>query len=121
MLANDVDENDEIDPTTVQVTSGPTSGSTAIDGVTGAITYTHGGAAATTDSFTYTVEDLDQALSNEATVTITIDRGTPTITITSPSPAEQIPGHQVDVAYSISADACDLRPRPPLPRPAALR
>jgi cysteine-rich repeat protein len=104
VLANDVDENGEVDPTTVQVTSGPTSGSTSVDGVTGAITYTHGGTAVATDTFTYTVQDLNQAVSNEATVAITIDLGTPTITITSPSPAEQVPGHEVDVAYTIGAD-----------------
>jgi cysteine-rich repeat protein len=104
VLANDVDEDDEIDPTTVQVTSGPSYGSTLVDAVTGEISYTHGGATAASDSFTYTVEDLGQAISNEATVTVSINLGTPTISILSPSAAEQIPGHQIDVVYSIAAD-----------------
>ncbi|WP_035734704.1 Ig-like domain-containing protein, partial [Limnospira platensis] len=38
----------------------------------GTITYSHDGSSTSTDSFTYTVEDNDGAISNPATVSLTV-------------------------------------------------
>ena len=73
VLGNDSDPDGTLDATSVNVVQQPMSGSvSAPDPVTGAITYTHDGSTAVTDSFTYTVRDNDGAISNAATVFITI-------------------------------------------------
>ncbi|MDX1418437.1 MAG: T9SS type A sorting domain-containing protein, partial [Rubricoccaceae bacterium] len=54
----------------------------AIDSGTGAITYTHDGSATTTDSLTYTVDDVDGATSNVATVLLTVTPAQVSITET---------------------------------------
>jgi hypothetical protein len=72
VLANDADADGDIDPTTVQVTSYPGSGTVVVDAVTGAIEYTHDGSATTTDSFRYTVADSTGNVSNEATVSVSV-------------------------------------------------
>ena len=75
VLANDFDPNSEIDAATVQVVSGASGGSTSINPVTGAITYTHGGGNANPDSFTYTFQTTGAETSNEATVNLTVQLG----------------------------------------------
>jgi len=72
VLANDTDADGALDPATVTVTVAPQHGQTAVDGQTGAITYTpalnyHGA-----DSFHYTVKDTTGYVSNEAVVTVTV-------------------------------------------------
>ena len=72
VLANDSDVDGTLDPTTLTVTGGPSHGTTDV-GASGTVTYTpeldyHG-----SDSFTYTVEDDDGAVSNEATVSVTVN------------------------------------------------
>ena len=72
ILANDTDADGTIDPTTVAIVDQPTQASSfSVDPVTGAVSYTHNGSG-TADSFTYTVLDNQGAISNTATVTITI-------------------------------------------------
>ena len=73
VLSNDTDNDGTLVAGTVTVVTAPSHGSTSIDAVTGAITYTDDGAATTDDTFTYTVEDNLGALSNEATVTVSIN------------------------------------------------
>ncbi len=72
VLANDTSDVG-LDPATVAITGGPSGGYTAgPDPITGAITYNpeNGFDVANGDSFTYTVDDLNGATSNEATVAI---------------------------------------------------
>ncbi len=73
VLSNDSDSDGTLVAGTVTVVTAPSHGTTSIDGVTGAITYTDDGTATTDDTFTYTVEDNLGALSNEATVTVSIN------------------------------------------------
>lgn len=72
VLANDEDADGSLDPTTVSVVTPPVKGAVSIDPTTGVITYTHGGADRSPDSFTYTVEDNTGIESNTATVSITV-------------------------------------------------
>ena len=67
-----------IDPTTVTVASSlpPQKGELQIDDQSGAITYLPDSGATGVDSFGYTVEDVDGAVSNIATVNVTITTGT---------------------------------------------
>ena len=73
VLANDSDIDGILNKTKLLIVSAPNSGVVDIDFVTGEITYTHDGSATTNDSFIYTVEDDDGAISNEATVIISIN------------------------------------------------
>jgi CSLREA domain-containing protein len=86
VLANDDDPDGAIDATTVAVTSGPGNGSTAVDPVTGAITYTPDADFFGTDSFTYTVDDDEGTPSNAATVTITVNPVDDPVVITASDP-----------------------------------
>lgn len=70
VLANDTDANGDINPASVTVVDAPTSG-TAVVNADGTITYTNT-AAATTDSFSYTVSDAGGRVSNKATVNVSI-------------------------------------------------
>ena len=71
VLANDTDAG-AIDPATVNVGAQPNQGTTMVDLVTGAITYSPAGGFTGTDNFTYTVVDTGGLVSNEATVSITV-------------------------------------------------
>ena len=83
VLANDSDPDGTLDPATVAVASGPASGSTPVNSATGAITYTPSAGFSGSDSFTYTVRDNEGAVSNAATVSITVSAApTPTATAT---------------------------------------
>src|SRR5262249_25181847 len=66
VLANDTDPdgNNMLDPTTVKVVSGPSNGHVTVNPTTGAITYTANANFGSTDSFQYTVADLNGAVSN---------------------------------------------------------
>ena len=71
VLSNDSDNDGSLNTNSLTIVNQPNYGIIDIDGA-GEITYTHNGSAMTTDSFTYTVEDDEGAVSNEATVSITI-------------------------------------------------
>ena len=72
VLANDTDESDALDASSVTVVSAPQSGLASVDPQTGEITYEHDGGTAVSDSFTYTVADAAGGVSAEATVSIGI-------------------------------------------------
>jgi len=76
VIANDLDVDGQLDATSVQLVSNPGQGTVTIDPQSGAILYEHtaeiGGVA--TDSFSYQVSDDLGALSNVATVNLTIVR-----------------------------------------------
>lgn len=71
VLQNDNDGNDNLDPTTLAIVQQPVSGTVAISGTTGSLSYTPNPNVAGTDSFTYRVCDTENACAT-ATVTITI-------------------------------------------------
>ena len=72
LAANDADPDNDLDLTSIAIVTGPVRGSLAIHN-NGTATYTHNGSETTTDSFTYTIEDLGNAVSNTATVGITVN------------------------------------------------
>jgi VCBS repeat-containing protein len=74
VLANDTDAqgNTTINRSTVQVLTGPRNGTASVNTTTGVVTYQSNGAEVTSDSFTYRVKDTTGAVSNTATVNITI-------------------------------------------------
>ena len=82
VLANDTDAEGRVVPGTVLVivpqTTPPTprNSVTTVDRVTGAITYQAKPGFFGSDSFTYTVQDDQGLVSNTATVTVTVGRGT---------------------------------------------
>ena len=75
VLENDTDSGGELAQDTVAIAREPQHGQVTVDNVTGSIAYSHDGSVMTSDSFTYTVEDDQGAVSNEATVLITILAG----------------------------------------------
>ena len=72
ILANDIDTDGTIDPTSVVIVQQPTqAASFSVDSLTGEVSYTHNGQGID-DSFTYTVLDNQGEISNVATVDISI-------------------------------------------------
>ena len=71
VTGNDVDDDNNLDPTSVLVTSDPGEGIATVN-PDGTITYAHTGSTATTDTLSYKVQDTEGATSNEATVSITV-------------------------------------------------
>jgi len=73
VLANDHDNGEPLDPSTVTVTDAPGHGSYTIDSSTGRINYTPNADYNGNDQLRYTVSDSQGAVSNEATVSITVN------------------------------------------------
>lgn len=71
VLSNDTDNDGSLDSSSCTVVSEPARGYVSV-GSNGTVTYTPQANFSGTDSFTYTVRDNEGALSNEATVTITV-------------------------------------------------
>jgi uncharacterized lipoprotein YddW (UPF0748 family) len=71
VLANDTDENGNINPATVVISTAAANGTTSVS-TTGVVTYTPNTGFAGNDSFTYTVKDSSNLVSNIATVSITV-------------------------------------------------
>src|SRR4030095_1812494 len=78
VLENDTDPdgNDKLDPTSVNIVSGPTHGSVSVDGSTGSITYTPVDGFSGPDHFSYTVQDVANATSNPGQVNVVVNRPT---------------------------------------------
>ncbi len=72
VLANDDDSDGNLIKDSLTIVNVPTYGSTEINFDTGQVTYTHNSSASSNDTFIYTVEDDDGAVSNEVTVTVSI-------------------------------------------------
>lgn len=72
VLSNDTDPNNggTLNPASVQIVTQPEYGAVSVNQITGAVSYTPGGAFQVSDSFQYTVKDSFGATSNVATVTI---------------------------------------------------
>jgi hypothetical protein len=77
VLANDTDPDgpDKLDPATVSVVTPPAHGTASVN-PNGTITYTPQDGFAGTDTFTYTVQDVNDATSNPATVSVVVNRPT---------------------------------------------
>ena len=78
--ANDVAAGAALDPPSVVITVPPTRGTATVN-TDGTVTYTHNGSDTTSDSFQYTIRDVNGVVSNAATVSITItpENDAPTI------------------------------------------
>jgi ELWxxDGT repeat protein len=76
VISNDTDSGGTIDPTSVQIASQPGHGSVSTT-PTGSVVYTPTAGYSGSDSFTYTVMDNQGAVSNVATVTITVTAAAP--------------------------------------------
>ena len=74
VLSNDTDIEGNIDLTSVVIVNQPAHGTLGVDTQTGVVNYVHNGGPSTSDSFTYTFRDAQGAVSNAATVSITIQR-----------------------------------------------
>ncbi len=73
LTLNDTDADDGLDLGSIRIANDPLNGNITAINTDGTVDYTHNGSETTTDSFSYTVSDLNTASSNEATVTITIN------------------------------------------------
>jgi glucose/arabinose dehydrogenase len=73
VLANDDDADGEPNASSVRVLDGPTEGSVTVL-ENGSVRYSHGVLAGYQDSFTYVVDDDDGAVSNVATVSVTVTK-----------------------------------------------
>ena len=80
VLANDSESGGTIVPTSVQIVSQPTHGSVSVTAA-GSVVYTPVAAYSGSDSFKYSEADVQGALSNTATVTVSV-----TAAESSPSP-----------------------------------
>jgi Bacterial Ig domain len=76
VIANDTDSDGTIDPTSVQIASQPGHGVVSAT-ATGSVVYTPTAGYSGSDSFTYTVKDDQGAVSNAATVTLTMTAAAP--------------------------------------------
>ncbi len=75
VTANDSDPDGTIDVTTVQIGTQPNNGTVSVNPTFGTVTYTPSSGFFGNDSFTYTVRDDDGAISNSATVSISVSGG----------------------------------------------
>ncbi|GAB4372591.1 MAG: hypothetical protein Kow0042_15990 [Calditrichia bacterium] len=109
VLANDFDIDGTLDPTTVTVVGAPAHGTTAVDPVTGEVTYTPDVDFSGMDSFTYTVDDNQGATSNVATVHIRVLVPITAEVIYTVGDGIGGPGNVVQVAVSIDyPDTIDI-------------
>lgn len=76
VLKNDYDPDGDIDNTTVKIVDDPIHGKVCVDIIEGKVKYTRNADFISgSDSFTYTVNDTEDATSNVATVTINVNGG----------------------------------------------
>ncbi|WP_353932490.1 tandem-95 repeat protein [Okeanomitos corallinicola TIOX110] len=110
VLSNDSDVEGEIDITTLQIGTLPTNGTVEIIPTTGEIIYTPTGLIGE-DSFTYTVQDTDDATSTSATVRINVTpRNVPPVAnddiVTTPEDTTveiNVLGNDVDTNFDLSS------------------
>jgi ELWxxDGT repeat protein len=92
VLANDGGILAPLDPSSVQITSAPTLGTTSIDSATGRITYTPNAGAGGSDQFSYTVADTRGVASAPATVYVAIAQPAGPAPGSAPAPPPPTPG-----------------------------
>ena len=104
VTGNDVDDDNNLNPTSVLITSDPSEGIATVN-PDGTIKYAHIGSTATTDTLSYTVQDTQGAISNEATVSITVTD--PTIANVAPIATNDEASVQTGEAVTIPVLAND--------------
>ncbi|MDD5646457.1 MAG: Ig-like domain-containing protein, partial [Candidatus Bipolaricaulis sp.] len=72
VLANDSDDDGTLNRTTLTITQAPAFGAATVNPTMGTVTYVPDAGACGSDAFSYTVEDDDGAVSNQAEVTVLI-------------------------------------------------
>lgn len=73
VAVNDSDADDPVDPRTVTVVTEPANGITSVNSITGQVTYTPVTDFFGEDTFAYTIKDVTGAVSDAATVTLTVE------------------------------------------------
>lgn len=81
VLANDSDSDGSLDQASVVLITPPVNGNAKVNSGSGRITYTPDSGFFGVDTFTYTVTDNVGALSNEATVVLSVKKGAQLITL----------------------------------------
>ena len=71
LAVNDADIDNAIDLTSVSIIAAPANGSLIING-DGTVSYTHDGSETLSDTFSYTISDITGAISNTATVDVSV-------------------------------------------------
>ena len=72
LAINDTDVEGPVDLVSIVIALKPTNGALVVN-ANGTVDYTHDGSESTADSFTYTILDADGAVSNAATVSLTVN------------------------------------------------
>jgi len=70
VLASDNDVDNQLVPSSVTIVAAPSHGTASVNPATGAVTYTANSSFAGMDTFTYTVANTNNVVSNPATVTV---------------------------------------------------
>ena len=95
---DDLDPDDGLDLASIEIVSGPANGSVVLNG-DGSIDYTHDGSETSADAFTYRIRDASGALSNVASVSLSV------------TPAEDAPivtGAGLDPTFTEGDSAVDV-------------
>ncbi|UCB56113.1 MAG: tandem-95 repeat protein, partial [Thiotrichales bacterium] len=72
VAATDTDIDDALDLNSIVITSLPANGTVVVNG-DGTVTYNHNGSETLSDSFSYTISDISGAVSNSATVSLSVN------------------------------------------------
>jgi len=99
---NDYDTDDGLDLASIAIETDPSRG-TIVNNFNGTVDYIHNGTAATSDTFTYTIKDITGAVSNTATVTLTIVTNNPPVADAGADQAV-VPGQTVILDGGNSSD-----------------
>jgi VCBS repeat-containing protein len=94
LAANDIDIDNALDLNSIAITGAPANGSLIVNG-NGTVTYTHDGSETINDSFSYTIADITGAISNIATVNVTV-------TPTNDLPSAQDDAQSVDEGNTVN-------------------
>lgn len=103
VLANDIDPDGVIDPSTVAIISGPTNGLAVVNPQNGQIVYTPNTGFVGQETILYTVRDNSGDLSNVASLAIDVLAGS-----TAPVAMNDLTGTQEDTPLTINILANDL-------------
>jgi large repetitive protein len=98
ILANDVDRDGTLAPSSIRVTSPPLHGTVDVDTSTGVATYVPSSGDCGHDTFSYVVEDNEGLLSNEAAVSVQIRCNESPIAENDVATTDENTAIQIDVA-----------------------
>ncbi len=105
ILANDTDQSGTLVPTSVVITTPPQHGIISIDPSSGAVSYTPASGYLGTDSFQYKVSDSSGAVSNIATVSLTVAPAPPVAVDDTATTSENTPVTIDELAGDTGTDA----------------